>query len=410
MTTVPKDCEDYINQQIELFAESIDKPIFLQIKEILNKYFGDNNNQIIKPTFADSKRFLMHNYDNMNLQLIKSMDSARQAKLWGHLKVYIKFDDITITNGSTSHDIKDLWVRFNVGKTGAVSNLQGLRSYMTFEEARVGYMHSHLPATPMTSSTPPNFEHFCLGTGEITQVIMFLADQFDTINFTLFCLHLKNFLAWESIDGVPHIYLNGIESGNNRRGFNSGIINQSPETFNQTVITKVVEIIKDQIATTVPIDVLRTIINPFIVDDDVSILLNEKLEIWLGTIISSFTPEQSRLVGGERSTFLCRKNRDGVHIRIGSRNRNTEVREPTAPLFQFKGNPIYLTIGGLNQPLNDNINQNNNVYANPQVSREFVSSFSADFSEVCYRNEKAIKENSLKNLFQTTGSNLLAVR
>lgn len=410
MTSISQECEDYINQQIEAFAESIDKPIFLQIKDILNKYFGEENNQIIKPTVEDAKKLIRGNWDNFTMQTIRGMDDTWKMKLWANLKVYIKIDNVTITNGNMSHSIKDLWIRFSVGQRGQVSGLQGLRSSMTYEEAKVGYMHSHLPARPMTSGLPPSFEHFCLGSGEINQVISFLHDAFDPINFTLFCLHLKNFIEWESIDGVPHIFMEDIGSGRNRRSFDRESSSRRPTELGSDPVHKVVELIKDYIASTVPIDTLRTMLDPFILNDQVTITQTEELEIRLGDIIRVLPESQWRTMSIRRTDCLAKKDNDGSYIHLETRTVNTVVQEPTRHLFEFKGKPIFLKIEGLQELLTNNVNLNNNVYANPQISREFINSFSTDFAEVCYRNQKAIKTHSLKNLLQTTGSNLLAMR
>src|SRR5581483_11948375 len=68
------------------------------------------------------------------------------------------------------------------------------------------YMHSHLTCF----ADKPRWQSFCRGSGEINQVMGLLATKFTEVNFTLFCLHLRNFVAWESLEGTPYNYIQNI--------------------------------------------------------------------------------------------------------------------------------------------------------------------------------------------------------
>lgn len=419
MRIIAKEVKDYIQQRIDEYAANIDKGIFLQVKDILNKYFGEDNNQIVKPSIDDAERWLRENAPDMSVERLKTLDQVESTKpfavdLWGHLKVYIRFEELVITNGRSNkgHKIKDLWVRFDISGTGAVSHLRGTRSTLSFAEARSQYFHSHLGGRQVTDPVkPPRFEPFCLGSGEINQVIMFLGSQFDAINFTLFCLHLKNYVVWESIEGRPHMRYEEI---NNSRP-NSESRFSTPSSIGTSETNKVVRLIKECLTSISP-DVLRKVIDPCIINDEVTnITRTEELEMFLAQVILGFEPaSQRQLSNNNINCYLAKKDADGRYIHPEERNNVTDVREPSKPIFEFKGQLIFLKVEGLRELLDNNntnnANKNNNVYANPSITTEFIKSFSADFSEVCYRHQKVIRDNSLKNLLQTTGSDLLVMR
>lgn len=407
-----QDCKDFVQAEIDAFIENIDKEIFLQIKTTLNNYFGETHNQIVKPTVEEALKYMRRNWSHVNLARLKELDEPMKTALWKSFKVYVKFDHVRITNGrrGTYHDIKDLWVRFGLGAKGSIHNLSGARSTFNFKEARAGYVHSHLNIVEFRKDTPPGFQGFCLGTGEINQVIMFLnTEGFDPINFTLFCLHLKNYVEWESLDGGPFMYYEEIGKYGNSVPISN---TRSPASLSSHNLKRCVDLLKLKLVTTHDIDALRPLIDVFILENTCTITESTEQSIMLANIIRGFSTTELDRIGVNRNDLLAKKDMDGRFIHPEQNQQQTTVIEPTKPLFEFKGEPVYVKIEGLNEILNNNDTQNTdqNVYTNPQIIAAFCKSFSEDFAEACFRNQKAIKTNTLKNLFQTTGPNLLALR
>lgn len=121
----------------------------------------------------------------------------------------IKFDEVTLTNGRNSTLLTDLYVRFffdNDLKFKGV--MQGNRGTVSYNEMRSNFRHSHLP-----SNSSGNWDSFCLGQGLMPNEIMSLqADGWNPQQLTKVLLLLYTYVAWESIDGGPHIKMSSINS------------------------------------------------------------------------------------------------------------------------------------------------------------------------------------------------------
>jgi len=418
--------KEYIERKIEDFNETIDKKIYLEAKDILNKYFGEENNQISKTTYKDVREAILYEWGDINIPLMNGFNFIQRKQLWESCNVYIRFPELTITNGvSNPHNIKDLWVRFNVNGKFGISNLSGTRSFLTYAEALVGYHHSHLPCRPQTVPEAPKFNHFCTGSGEILQSMKILAlDGFDPINFTLFCLHLKNYVVWESLEGVPHITYDSLNTGIARRRISSGGNGEDappsllPNLANSAII-KVTNTLKNIVSRINGargfdyLDYIRTFIDPIIINDEVIINSTDELSIELASILSHFSDREmseANISSDGIRNLLCKRLPNGSFTSLERPRDPATVVLPTLPIFTFKDQPIYLTIEGLEEKqkqISPNTQENNIIYAHPSITEQFCKSFNSDFTEACFNFQKAIKENSLENLLQTTGADLL---
>lgn len=148
-------------------------------------------------------------------------------------KLIIKFPEIIIKNSrDQKHIIKDLYVRIKFHEPRLIERvneqannesgyhiefsnlicstyLYGLRGTLSSQEYRHGYLHSHL-----YSRHNYNLEwgKFCLGSGEINQTLLLLShiDSYTTELFTLLLLQLEAYVVWESLSGVPYIFMSSI--------------------------------------------------------------------------------------------------------------------------------------------------------------------------------------------------------
>lgn len=115
--------------------------------------------------------------------------------------ITIKFSEITIRNNSFKHLIKDMYVRILLDRFQP--KLQGWRGTKSIFEHLASYSHSHLPRGGSS------FNDFCLGASEFRTIFKNFKNSTDS--FTLFCLSLPQFLAWESIQGVPYIKMREVK-------------------------------------------------------------------------------------------------------------------------------------------------------------------------------------------------------
>jgi len=143
------------------------------------------------------------------------------------LFVVIHYPEIKISNSEgRTHDIKDLFVRFEIVESvlapegnaplWTIGKIKGARSTLSYEEWFVGYLHSHLPQkNNNTYFDAFTLKNFCLGSDtEIVTQQESLYLEYTSESFELFLLTLDSFVAWESLEGVPHKKIEKILIGN----------------------------------------------------------------------------------------------------------------------------------------------------------------------------------------------------
>ena len=131
--------------------------------------------------------------------------------------VVIHFPEIDLYNSLSDdkiHVIRDLYVRltFNDEGESISQNISGARGTYTLPEARVGYKHSHLSGSSV--SNLGKWATFCLGSGHLRSMCgtynMAVHKSYSVLKN--FFLQLNSYVAWESLEGKPHIYSNRIVS------------------------------------------------------------------------------------------------------------------------------------------------------------------------------------------------------
>lgn len=128
------------------------------------------------------------------------------------------FPEITLNNSEgNTHTVNNLFVQVQLYINGEnklkLGELQGGRSSVTMAEISSRYLHSHLPKLKIghDSSTVPFWQSFCTGSGHINVMMSDInADGFTVENFTNYLVQVLCLVAWESIEGTPHIHMRDV--------------------------------------------------------------------------------------------------------------------------------------------------------------------------------------------------------
>ena len=201
------------------------KGLFYQVGEKQAEKFAttiDSMITVLNSNFGETWDFMLEEKRNIN------------GKLRFSLITIIHYPLINLTNKyEKHHTIKDLFVVYEIKSSGDIyeddesglnlpeedvtfhpSHLTGTRGSLTFEEWFSGYQHSHLPSWKIQrNSNTFTCQNFCVGLGEVEELRMQLCTFYTPEIFELFCMTLETLVSWESIEGVPHMYISEITTG-----------------------------------------------------------------------------------------------------------------------------------------------------------------------------------------------------
>ncbi len=127
----------------------------------------------------------------------------------------ILFPEIHITNSKgNKHTIRDLYISLHITcMLRFQGGFRGLRGKKSLSEHHSAYGHSHMSR----GSAPNGTQGFCLGhTDFSTLVAKLTSDPFDINRFELFAVQLKDYLAWESLEGGPYVRISEIKLNDSR--------------------------------------------------------------------------------------------------------------------------------------------------------------------------------------------------
>jgi len=193
-------------EEARAFANQIDSMI-----TVLNGVYGDRWDFDLRPKYGE--------------------DNNGEIKFfYFELFVEIYYPEIEISNSKgDKHLIKDLLVRFKIEKSDfndknggpiwCVSNVEGTRATLSYEEWCAYYLHSHLPKHFIdTSYKVFDYGDFCLGSDtDIVNQIENLITEYSPENFEFFLWLINSTVAWESLEGVPYINMKKIGISENSR-------------------------------------------------------------------------------------------------------------------------------------------------------------------------------------------------
>lgn len=131
--------------------------------------------------------------------------------------IVIYFDSIEINNkAGYKHTIKDLFLFLPISMVSnniKIIGVRGMRTTFSLDEISLGYIHSHLRTTRYGGPNIDNFkENFCLGSGEINFFLSELNDNITQERAEKFFLQLYTLISYESIEGVPHVFMSHIKN------------------------------------------------------------------------------------------------------------------------------------------------------------------------------------------------------
>lgn len=171
-----------------------------RIFEIFSDYFGEDKVDMqgfrTKEEFCIKKSLGENNTDAILLP--------------AGIFILVWFPRVRVTNeNDKSVDIQDLYAKVKIDTEGQLIGKFYLnRATYPISHMRAGYLHSHVPGINIS-----DFSEFltpCTGSGPINATIGGLNREFDEGVWQLFCSELEDFTQVESIEGVPHRYLENI--------------------------------------------------------------------------------------------------------------------------------------------------------------------------------------------------------
>lgn len=398
----PAKWED-IEQLIDKAMKEVDNEAFGEIKKVLDRTFGEENNQIVRPTVQNIVSRIYNHVANNFSTLNKSTTAGIESYLreLGFFQILIRFPEINIVNDDhDSHTIRDLFIRIGLHPDGRLATMfEGMRTTLTTAEVSAGYFHSHMEAfcadefhwaTEPTGNTIETgtgtlfWEYFCTNGGPVSQTNLQAKAKYNANLFQLFCLNLKNYVAWESLEGVPYIHMRSIRE--HADGVQSRQPHRAISVVNSIPIGK-------KLAEIVLSDVEKYGImecKPFAVGDNgITTLDSDLLRLKLAKAI---VENRDELFIGRQQVFqdFLVAHHGGmsvVPIQFGGTTAQSQsshvadsfARRVSRTLFTFKGNPIKLTIFKEDQKTRDN--EEETLYAHPSVVSVFLAEASRLLTE-----------------------------
>lgn len=387
----------------EVLQKVIDKSIadtnmevLAKYKTILNRTFGEEFNQIVKPTIEDIIHYMTslgHNksglLDNANYYLKGNRNSYIDN--CASYRIVVHFPEIEIKNSKRqSHIIKDLYVGQVILKDGKFANdqLRGVRATLSQKEIASNYSHSHISGHPSDlKSHGWYYGGFCTGSGPINQSISILRSRVSEPDFQLFCLHLKEFVKWESIEGTPYRYINDVIQGTYggaQRAESLLRVGSHPQQIAPNVLKRVVKKAGFE-------DVLKVEIT----ENRANVKMTEELEQFIGSTVETENPQAITISGNHRNyQIMCTKDKTGAYWQYGanSGNRYNITNDRKTPLFTFKNKEIPLTIE------KDETETKQTIYVNPAITEEICSILSGKLTDELYSYQGEAEVSTTKDL------------
>lgn len=386
-----------LQTQLEEIAKEMEAQtnidVFKKMKEILNASFGEDYNQIVRPTVESLSEDLGYLRDQLNsgsVYTVEILNKHIKSQQLG-FNILIHFPQVTITNSrKLSHIIRDLYVKFTVRADGKMyPKIEGARTTYSEDEIRANYCHSHLHAV---SPSDLSFSPFCLGTGEIVQPLTLLAQKFDDINFTMLCLHLKNYIAWESLEGNPFRHMQNI--GNPLNNVENLLPTDRAKQISEKLLVEFMKLEDDKIREFLSVQLTRY---------QMEVAATDEMEAWLATMMLSKGERywDGRLTWNNMLSF---KDTSGNYSPINVTTRG-EVKLSTVPVVRFKGEAKVATL------IKTDTTIKKQHYANPKIIRELCRKLSFIFTKTAieYKGTEG-SSNPIRDIKEAKPADILPVQ
>ena len=348
-----------------------------KIKHILNGVFGEECNQIVSPSSVEQFEEVVRRSDVLVARVYIAHDDGTFALVVEACVLYevlVHFPSITITNTRGEFtEIRDLYASFHIRPDGRLkqSIIYGARTTYSNQHYLSCYIHSHLRHRSPTHLTHP-FAKFCLGVGPIKQAMTLLMSEFDEINFNLFCLQLRNYVSWESLEGAPHFPMKRI-------GTSSDILKSIPyDLLDYIVDITTIQIINKEGWTR---ENLKFEFNR----KEVKVTISDQGERDLAQLVvensALLADVTRRSYGYEKyssnyilSVSICIKDHHNNYFSLPENEIDDLSISPT-PILKFKGEDKFLKITGVDK------NIKTIKYGHPEITSRLCKLFSEKFTK-----------------------------
>ena len=318
-----------IGTMVEQVEEVLEQPIAVQIEQLSTTIEPITTEEILKeptiedPSFFDAVLKLTEEIYPNHCDLITNHGYFVDNFCKPVKTLLIKFDSTVLYNTlGQSHIVDDLYIAINFIKTENKDTakykfggtLYGCRESVTYAEFICRYRHSHV------RTGTQGFGDLCVGNGtEMSDLLAGLVVDFNFMDFEGLLYQLMNYVAWESLEGVPFFKMSNIKVGQQS---NSISINNSDVDLAMINFTNVILNVHRY---NIPIKLVNT-------KDGYKLIINKEDEGYLQQLAKCTTKLNYRLPNGK-------------YTEIGGNISNSEIdainKESTTPMFKFKNNIHY---------------------------------------------------------------------
>lgn len=339
-----------------------------EIVEWGEEIFGEGN---IDVQIADN---LIPNYKDTDY-LISEYDSFINT----FATIYIYFSEKTVVNENNDrHKIYDGYIRFTIKPNMTLySNPAFTRSSLTIRELKAKYVFSHCPSMSLaalinlSNSGGTTFLPCCFGIGPINTSMSRLYQQSTETNWKLFFNDLNNYFEVESLEGGPYIHMSRITNPE------SQFVNFTVDDFvpfslsenTKTLYYKFIDYLYDnkwfESFEFINDNGFINYSNVFMSSlyEDISKLFFRFIEI-LKEENSELLPDIDNLISEYTciySTGIELSSYEDIQNYLNQNNTSIEASFPLPLNFNFKGNPVFLTIKEEESDSDSNIKKGFNV-------------------------------------------------
>ena len=293
--------------------------------------------------------------------------------------IYIYFSEKTVVNENNDRrKIYDGYIRFTIKPNMTLySNPAFTRSSLTIRELKAKYIFSHCPSMSLaalinlSNSGCTTFLPCCFGTGPIRTSMSRLSQVSTETNWKLFFNDLNNYFEVESIEGGPYIYMSRITNPE------SQFVNFTVDDFvplslsenAKTLYYKFIDYLYDnkwfESFEFINDNGFINYSNAFMSSlyEDISKMFFRFIEI-LKEENSELLPDINNLISEYTciySTGVELSSYEDIQNYLNQNNTSIEASFPLPLNFNFKGNPVFLTIKEEESDSDSNIKKGFNV-------------------------------------------------
>jgi len=346
--------KDYISCDIEHIKKTINTLI-----PILESHYKDLWDIQFKFLYEDISP--EDEYDDEG-NLIEAFPPKYKLKL-KHFFVIIKFPEITVTN-TPGRKIKlyDFFINVPFSCVDEYINMkrvQGALLSPTKIQYQSNYKHSHLET--VNNKNFHQFTSFCTGSGDINTMQGDINDYFNNMYnfdenlFEMFFHHLKNFVAWESLEGTPYFRMSGVikkDSGKlpiiHNYNLQSYYEDFKYHIFNQNI--KLQWTIKEGYYSIKDNEYFENLI-----------LINNRFS----------------------NSELCYKDEKGEYISVQYAENSININVGNGKYIIFKGEKVVLSIKNTNTDLSDTLKK----YVHPQIKNYIKSKIENEYNKQKFKDK-----------------------